>query len=114
MPTGSGRPVADFPHRGDVWLARLDKVRPVVILTRDPMGRELNALISVYGTHTVYGVNAEVPVGPEDDFDDGTVLNADNLQLVYRDELIEHVGHVRAETLAAICRAVAFAIACSR
>ena len=114
MPTGSGGRVADFPHRGDVWLARLDKVRPVVILTRDPMGRELNALISVYGTHTVRGLNTEVPVGPDDDFDQGTVLNVDNLQLVYQDELVEHVGHVRAETLAAICRAVVFAIACSR
>jgi mRNA interferase MazF len=112
-PTGSASQVADYPHRGDVWLARLDKVRPVVILSRDPMGRELNALISVYGTHTVYGVNGEVPVGAEDDFDEGTVLNADNLQLVYQDELLEHVGHVRVETLAAICRAVAFAIACT-
>jgi len=88
-------------------------MRPVVILTRDPMGRELNALISVYGTHTVHGVNSEIGVGPEDDFEDGTVLNADNLQLVYQDELVEHVGHVRAQTLAAICRAVAFAIACA-
>lgn len=112
MPIGRARGGADYPHRGDVWLARLDKVRPVVILTRDPMGRELNALISVYGTHTVYGVHSEVSVGTEDDFDEGTVLNVDNLQLVYQDELVEHVGHVRPETLAALCRAVAFAIAC--
>lgn len=25
-------------RRGDVWPARLDKVRPVVVLIRDPMG----------------------------------------------------------------------------
>ena len=113
MPTGSASQLADYPHRGDVWLARLDKVRPIVILTRDPMGRVLNALLSVYGTRSVYGVNSEVPVGPDDDFDEGTVLNADNLQLVFQDELLEHVGHLRDDTLAAICRAVSFAIACS-
>lgn len=25
--------------RGEVWLAELDKTRPVIVLTRDPMGR---------------------------------------------------------------------------
>jgi mRNA interferase MazF len=113
MPAAGGSALADYPHRGDVWTARLDKVRPVVILTRDPMGRELNFLIAVYGTHTLYGVATEVPVGPEDDFDEGTVLNTDHLQLVFQDELIEHVGHVRPETLEAICQAVAYAIDCS-
>jgi mRNA interferase MazF len=76
------------------------------------MGRELNALHAVYGTHTVHGVSTEVPVGPDDDFDEGTVLSADNLQLVYQEELLEHVGHVRPETLEAICRAVTYAMDC--
>ena len=26
------------PRRGDVWLAEVDKIRPVIVLTRDPMG----------------------------------------------------------------------------
>ena len=83
MPTVSVSQFAEYPHRGDVWLARLDKLRPLVILTRDPMGRELNALIGVYANHIVYAVSTEVPVGPEDDFDEGTVMNAENHQLVY-------------------------------
>ncbi len=43
------------PRRGEVWLARLDKVRPVVVLTRDPMGRLLQAVIGAPVTSTVRG-----------------------------------------------------------
>ncbi|HVW31312.1 MAG TPA: hypothetical protein VHL53_02130 [Acidimicrobiia bacterium] len=33
------------PRRAEVWLADVDKVRPVIVLTRDPMGRFPNAVI---------------------------------------------------------------------
>jgi mRNA interferase MazF len=53
------------PRRGEVWLAELDKTRPVVVLTRDPMGRYLNAVLVTCGTGDLDGsrVSAEVPVG---------------------------------------------------
>ena len=54
------------PRRGDVWLARLDKVRPVIVLTRDPMGRVLHAVIAAPVTSTVRGLSTEVRVGAED------------------------------------------------
>ena len=54
------------PRRGDVWLAQLDKVRPVIILTRDPMGRLLHAVVTAPVTSTVRGLSTEVPVGPAD------------------------------------------------
>lgn len=33
------------PRHGEIWLAQLDKRRPVVVLTRDPLGRVLHSVI---------------------------------------------------------------------
>jgi len=102
------------PRRGEVWLARLDKVRPVVVLTRDPMGRLLNAVIGAAVTSTVRGVSTEVEVGPEDGVRAASVANLDNVQLVARDRLVRRVGRARPSTMRAICGALAIAAGCDR
>jgi mRNA-degrading endonuclease toxin of MazEF toxin-antitoxin module len=43
----------------------LDKVRPIIVLTRDPMGRLLGSVIVAPFTSTVRGESADVPVGLE-------------------------------------------------
>ena len=100
------------PRRGEVWLARLDKTRPVIILTRDPMGRLLNAVLTAPVTSTVRGVTTEVPVGPADGVRLASVANLDQAQLVARSRLLRRVGRARPETMAAICNALAVAVAC--
>jgi mRNA interferase MazF len=96
-----------------LWLADLDKRRPVVVLTRDPLGRHLHAVIVGPVTSTVRGLSTEVAVGPEDGARVASVVNLDNLQLVDRRRLVRHVGRVRARTLRQICDAVAVAIGCA-
>jgi hypothetical protein len=49
-------------RRGEVWLADLDNTRPVIVLTRNPMGRYLNAVLAALVTSTVRRVSTEVPV----------------------------------------------------
>jgi mRNA interferase MazF len=100
------------PRRGDVWLAQLDKVRPVVVLTRDPMGQFLNAVITAPVTSTVRGVSTEVQVGPADGVRLPSVANLDQIQLVALSRLIRPVGRARPETMAAICEALAVAVHC--
>lgn len=100
------------PRRGDVWLAQLDKVRPVVVLTRDPMGRLLNAVLAAPVTSTVRGVSTEVAVGPADGVRLTSVANLDNLQLVSRSRFVRRVGRARPETMAALCGALAIAVDC--
>ena len=110
MPTSStDRPV---PLRGEVWLANLDKERPVVILTRNPMGRYLNALLAVPVTRTIRGARNEVPLGSEDGLRFECVANLDQLTLVRLDELEYRLGDVRRRTLEALCDALAFTVAC--
>jgi len=101
-----------YPRRAEVWLARLDKIRPVVVLTRDPLGQILHSVIVGPITSTVRGLSTEVPVGPSDGVARSSVVNLDNLQLLSRDRLVRRVGAVRPQTLNGICQALAIATGC--
>jgi mRNA interferase MazF len=108
MPTSSD----PAPRRGEVWLAELDKVRPVVVLTRDPMGRYLRAVIAAPVTSTIRGLTTEVEVGPEDGVRVRSVVNLDNVQLVGRGRFRRRVGRVRSETMHRVCGALVAAAGC--
>jgi mRNA interferase MazF len=95
-----------------VWLADLDKLRPVIVLTRDPMGRFLNAVIAAPVTSTVRGLTTEVPVGPADGIRIPSVANLDQVQLVGLSRLVRPVGRAQSQTMAALCRALAAAVNC--
>lgn len=101
------------PRRGELWLAELDKRRPVVVLTRDPLGRHLHSVIVGPVTSTVRGLSTEVAIGPEDGARVPSVVNLDNVQLLDRHRLVRRVGHVRPDTLRRICEAVAVAVGCA-
>jgi mRNA interferase MazF len=95
-------------------LAELDKIRPVVVMTRDPMGRLLTAVLVAPVTSTVRGVSTEVPVDAQDGIRRTSVANVDNLQLVARDRLVRRVGRARPSTMASLCTALSIAVDCSQ
>ncbi|MDE3077925.1 MAG: type II toxin-antitoxin system PemK/MazF family toxin [Chloroflexota bacterium] len=90
----------------------MDKTRPVVVLTRDPLGQLLNAVICAPVTSTVRGLSTEVPVGPNDGVRLESVANLENLQLVARGRLVRRVGRAKPATMSAICQALAIATGC--
>jgi len=100
------------PGRGEVWLAELDKTRPVIVLTRDPMGQLLNAVVVAPVTSTVRGTSTEVAVGSEDGIPRPSVANLDNVQLVARTRFKRRVGRARPVTMTAICSALSIAVDC--
>ena len=100
------------PRRAEVWLARLDKVRPIVVLTRDPMGALLHAVIAAPVTSTIRGLSTEVPIGPESGIRLESVVNLDNVQLVARSRLVKRVGQVSPSTMTDIRRALSIALEC--
>ncbi|HEY6472983.1 MAG TPA: type II toxin-antitoxin system PemK/MazF family toxin [Acidimicrobiales bacterium] len=102
------------PRRGEVWLAELDKVRPVVVMTRDPMGRLLSAVLVAPVTSTVRGVSTEVLVDAQDGIRRTSVANVDNLQLVARDRLVRRVGRARPSTMSSLCTALSIAVDCGQ
>jgi mRNA interferase MazF len=95
-----------------VWLARLDEVRPVVVLTRDPLGALLQGVIAAPVTSTIRGLSTEVPLGAADGLRIDSVANLDNVRLVARSRLVRRVGRARASTMRSICRALAIAVGC--
>jgi mRNA interferase MazF len=99
-------------RRGEVWLAQLDKTRPVIVLTRDPLGRMLHSVVVAPVTSTVRGLSTEVEVGPADGIRRPAVANLDNLQLLARDLLRRRVGRARPETMRQLCAALAIAVDC--
>lgn len=101
------------PRRGEIWLADLDKRRPVVVLTRDPLGRLLHSVIVGPVTSTVRGLSTEVELGADDGMRMRSVVNLDNLQLLARPRLVRRVGKAAPATMDLICAACWTAIGCS-
>ncbi|MFV2063965.1 MAG: type II toxin-antitoxin system PemK/MazF family toxin [Chloroflexota bacterium] len=101
-------------RRGDVWFAELrgDKPRPVLVLTRDPMGRLLHSVICAPITSTIRGLSTEVALGVESGLVQGSVANFDNTLLLDRTRLVRRLGRASAETMEAACEALATATGC--
>jgi mRNA interferase MazF len=74
-------------------LARLDKVRPVVVLTRDFMVPHLARVTVAPIIGTIRGLPTEVPVGARDGLDHDGVVSCDNIQTVRKSDLGRHIGY---------------------
>ncbi len=75
-----------------IWLARLDKTRPVLVLTREEV-RAVRQLVTVAPvTSTVRGLRSEVIVGQRNGLDHDSVVNLDSITTVPRDLLVRPIG----------------------
>lgn len=99
-------------RRGEVWLADLDKTRPVIVLTRDPLGRLLHSVIIAPVTSTIRGLSTEVPLGRDDGIRHPSVANLDNIQLLARDRFRRRIGRAQPATMRALCVALSVAVDC--
>ena len=93
-------------RRGEVWLAQLDKRRPVLVFSAVPW---LNELHIVPLTSTIRGLPSEVAITgmPKQ-----SVANAQRLTLVPKDLLIRQVGTVPAQILDELVDAVCTVLGC--
>ena len=101
-------------RRGEIWLADVpdDKRRPVLVLTRDPMGRLLHSVICAPITSIIRGLATEVTLGPESGISRESVINFDNTLLLSRTLLVRRLGTVPGSTMDEACRALAIAVGC--
>ena len=100
------------PRRGEIWLVRLDRVRPAVILTRDPMGSYLNSLMVAPVTSSERGIPTQVELTVEDGLKQRSFAAMDSATNVLIANFVRKVGTARLATMDQICRALAFAVAC--
>ncbi len=102
------------PRRGDVWFADVpgDKRRPVLVLTRDPLGRLLHSVICAPVTTTVRDLSTEVELDEAAGLARPSVVNFDNTFLLSRDRLIRRLGRASDDSMREACRALAVAAGC--
>jgi mRNA interferase MazF len=100
--------------RGEVWFADVpgDKRRPVLVLSRDPMGSLLHSVICAPITSTIRGLATEVALGPACGLAHKSVANFDNAFLLARRRLLKRLGRADPATMRAVCKALAVAAGC--
>ena len=102
-------------RRGEVWFAEVpgDKRRPVLVLSRDPMGALLHSVICAPITSNVRGLATEVALGKEAGLAHKSVANFDNTLLLSRERLVRRLGRASSETMEAACAALEVAAGCA-
>lgn len=75
-----------------IYLAQLDKARPVVILTREPAISYLTTITVAPIITRIGGIHSEVAVGSHNGLDQDGVINFDNITTIRRDQLLRPLG----------------------
>lgn len=100
--------------RGEIWLAEAGrKRRPVLVVTR-PEVIDVRELVTVAEVSTsIRGIAAEVDFDhAASGLDRPSVINCDGLHTLTKSALTTYVGQVDDDTMAQVCAAIAYALAC--
>ena len=92
-----------------IHLARLDKTRPVLVLTREAARSSLTKVTVATITSTVRGIQSEVPVGIHHGLESASAVSCDNIMTIPVSDLGRQIGRLRFEDEAALARALILA-----
>ncbi len=92
-----------------IHLARLDKTRPVLVLTREAVRPYLTRVTVAPITSTIRGLSTELPVGARNGLDHPSVVSLDNILTVPNSALGRQLGFLAADQEAALTEAVRLA-----
>lgn len=97
-------------EHGEIWEARLDKVRPVVVVSRDDVaGRRMKATVAAI-TSTLRDVPTHIPLDHRDGLAHLSAINCDELQTIPKTALVRRIGRLAESKLAALDDALRFAL----
>ena len=89
-----------------ILLARLDKVRPVLVLTREVVRPHVSTVSVAPITSRIRGLSTEVPVGPQNGLDQAGVVSCDNIVTILATDLLQQIGFLLPHQEPALHRAV--------
>jgi mRNA interferase MazF len=89
-----------------IHAARLDKTRPVLILTREVVRPHLTRVTVAPITRTIRGLSTEVPVGPANGLDQASIISCDNILTVPVTALGRQLGFLLADQETALAEAI--------
>jgi mRNA interferase MazF len=87
----------------------MDKVRPVLILTRRQVIPYLSGVTVVPITSTIRGLSIEVGLGRHNGLIKDSVANCENITTIDRDDIRRHLGFLLPAQEPALARAMGFA-----
>ena len=93
----------------EICLVRLDKTRPVLVLTREAARAAMTKVTVAPITATIKGLSSEVRLGADNGLDHDCVVSLDNVLTVPTDSLGRIVGYLSDEQEAQLARAVVMA-----
>lgn len=75
-----------------IHLARIEKTRPVLVLTRDLARPAMSKVTVAPITSTIKGLSTEVPVGPANGLNHDCVVSCDNVATISTTSLDRQIG----------------------
>jgi mRNA interferase MazF len=96
--------------RGEIWWARVDKRRPVVLLSRDEAYDVRAMVIVAPATTTMRGYAVEVKVGRREGLPRECVINCDWLVTLPKADLLERAGALPGAKMRQLEEALRFAL----
>lgn len=93
----------------EVCLARLDKTRPVVILTRAAARAAMTKVTVAPITSTIKGLSSEVPVGPANGLDHDCAISLDKVVTIPAAALGRTIGYLNGAQETQLARAIVLA-----
>ena len=97
-------------QRGQVWWARVDKRRPVLLVSREQAYDVRRRVIAAEVTTTIRHNAATVELGRRDGMPEACVVNCDNLVTVNQDDLVEYLTTLSAIRMQQIDHSLQFAL----
>jgi mRNA interferase MazF len=95
----------------DIHIAHLDKARPVVVLTREPVRPAMRRVTVAPITSMAKGLSTEVVVGPANGLEQECVISCDNIVTIDKAALGRHIGFLFERQEAALAAAIMNAFA---
>jgi len=80
-----------------ILIAEMDKMRPVVLMTRESVAGRMARVTVAPITSTIRGLSTEVAVGPENGIEHESVISCDNLTTIPAEDLRYRVGTLNPE-----------------
>jgi len=96
--------------RGEIWWARVDKRRPVVLVSRDEAYDVREMVVVAPATTTLRGYAVEVKIGRSEGLARECVLNCDWLVAVPKSDLLQRAGCLSKTKLRQLDEALRFAL----
>lgn len=89
-----------------IILARIDTMRPALVLTREIVRPHLQRITVAPVTSTIRGLSTEVPVGTRNGLDHDSVVACDNITTIEAGDIGEHIGYLLPDQEGALTEAI--------